>query len=148
NSGNNGDWENSEIGQILLKLQNTVIENDKKTTTLFEVLAGEFKSVITQDNLVGSLAGQLGAYQKQLDDLLKTLSNYETIIGTIAADSVVSVDEKKQLSDIWSDLASAHDTTIEQAEKYNIDHTDYDNAYKNFEDLIGPILADMGNESL
>lgn len=148
NSGNNGDWENSELGKILLKLQSTVTENDKKTTTLFEVMAGEFKSVITQDNLVGSLAGQLGAYQKQLDDLIKTLANYKTIIGTIAADSIVSVDEKKKLADIWSDLASAHDTTIEQAEKYNIDHTDYDNAYKSFEDLIRPILADMGNESL
>ena len=148
NSGNNGDWDNSEIGKILLKLQNTVIENDKRTTTLFEVMAGEFKSVITQDNLVGSLAGQLGAYQKQLDDLIKTLANYETIIGTIAADSIISTDEKKKLADIWSDLASAHDATIDQAEKYAVDHTDYDNAYAAFEDYISPILADMSNESL
>src|SRR5699024_2008954 len=75
------------------------------------------------------------AAQETADDAIEEIQD-------AAKDNKLTAVEKKQVQVILDEIKREHSNIIYRTEKYNIDTTDYDAAYKNLSDYINPLLLD------
>ena len=98
----------------------------------------------------------LSALLKSITDVSKALADdaqqaadaaQETAVAAfgqlenMAADSIITQQEKLTLSHLWDNVKATHTELDAEAEKYSVAHADYDKAYSAISTLVEKILA-------
>lgn len=86
--------------------------------------------------------------QEAADDAQETADGAVDQLENMAADNIITLQEKLTLSHLWDNVKATHTELDAEAVKYAVAHTDYDKAFNAISTLVEKILASTTDYTL